>query len=84
MNNLKRKAGSRELQSGALAQQSGALAPTTERIVYCPNCGSNMIKRKSRPGLKSNFWYGCSSFPNCRSIILDINLKDKYFKNNKL
>lgn len=47
--------------------------------VYCPSCGSVMIKRKSRPGLKSKYWYGCSSYPKCTSIVLDINLKEKYF-----
>jgi ssDNA-binding Zn-finger/Zn-ribbon topoisomerase 1 len=52
------------------------------RDVYCPNCGSIMIKRKSRPGLKSKYWYGCGSYPKCRSIVLDINLKEKHFINN--
>jgi len=50
-----------------------------ERTVYCPKCKSKMIQRKSRPGLKSKFWYGCSSYPKCKSIVLDINLKDKHY-----
>ena len=52
----------------------------TKGVVYCPTCREPMIKRASRPGLKSKFWYGCSNYPLCRSIILDINLKDKHYK----
>lgn len=52
----------------------------SERIVYCPKCGSKMIKRRSKPGLKSQFWYGCSDYPGCRSIVLDINLKNKHYE----
>lgn len=33
----------------------------------CPKCGSEMVKRKAKSGANS-FW-GCSSFPKCRSII---------------
>ena len=33
----------------------------------CPKCGSEMVKRKAKSGTNS-FW-GCSSFPKCRSII---------------
>lgn len=51
----------------------------TEKHIYCPSCGSEMIKRKSRPGLASKFWYGCGNYPACKSIVLDINLKDKHF-----
>lgn len=51
-----------------------------EKNVYCPKCGKTMIKRKSKPGLKSEYWYGCSGYPGCRSIILDINLKEHHYK----
>lgn len=33
---------------------------------YCPSCGSAMVVRRSRYG---KLFYGCSQYPNCRSII---------------
>jgi ssDNA-binding Zn-finger/Zn-ribbon topoisomerase 1 len=36
----------------------------------CPRCGSSMVMRKTKQGhnIGKKFW-GCSSFPKCRSII---------------
>ena len=35
----------------------------TDKI--CPECGSFLVKRKSRYG---RFFYGCSTFPKCKHI----------------
>lgn len=37
----------------------------------CPNCGSSMVKRKG----KSGFFWGCSGYPDCKTIIADDNGK---------
>ena len=55
--------------------------PPRLKRVYCPKCKSLMVERESRPGLKSKHWYGCSAYPKCKSIVLDINLKDKHYNN---
>ncbi|WP_411746003.1 topoisomerase DNA-binding C4 zinc finger domain-containing protein [Reinekea sp.] len=36
----------------------------------CPKCGSNMLLRVSKRGqhIGQKFW-GCSSFPKCRTVI---------------
>jgi len=49
-----------------------------EKTVYCPSCGSKMIKRKNK--WKDTYWYGCSDFPNCRSVIQEKALRDRHFK----
>jgi len=35
--------------------------------VYCPDCSSPMIKRKSKWG--SGFWLGCSGYPRCSKTL---------------
>lgn len=36
----------------------------------CPNCGSEMVLRESKKGKNAgNKFWGCSSFPKCRTII---------------
>ena len=33
--------------------------------LICPECGSELLKRKSRYG---NYFYGCSNYPKCKHI----------------
>jgi hypothetical protein len=36
----------------------------------CPKCGSGMVVRESKKGANAgNKFWGCSTFPNCRSIV---------------
>ena len=42
-----------------------------EHPVYCPKCGSVMIKRKNK---YNQMFYGCGSYPNCHQTI-DIDIK---------
>lgn len=36
----------------------------------CPDCGSNMNKRKARRGrFKDRYFWGCNNFPKCDSIV---------------
>jgi ssDNA-binding Zn-finger/Zn-ribbon topoisomerase 1 len=39
----------------------------TKNIVYCPDCGCEMIKRKSKFG--DGYWYGCSGYPKCKKTL---------------
>lgn len=42
---------------------------TNHRLFYsgpwCPNCGSEMVKRIPREGQSFESFYGCRSFPRC-------------------
>lgn len=36
----------------------------------CPKCGGDMVKRKASKGTNAgNFFWGCSTYPKCRSIV---------------
>jgi ssDNA-binding Zn-finger/Zn-ribbon topoisomerase 1 len=37
------------------------------KIICCPDCGKEMIKRKSKWG--DGFWYGCSGYPKCKKTL---------------
>jgi len=40
----------------------------------CPKCGSSMVKRKTRKGkYAGNEFYGCATYPKCRSTINNLN-----------
>ncbi len=45
-----------------------------QKVNLCPKCGSPMVLRETKRGLNKgkNFW-GCSRFPQCRSMV---NIKD--------
>lgn len=38
----------------------------------CPNCGKPLIRRKNKNG---NFFWGCSGYPDCKTILQDLNGK---------
>ena len=40
-----------------------------EKVGICPDCGKDVIKRKSKTG---KIFYGCSGYPNCRFLSWDI------------
>ena len=63
-----RLAPTRQTHSQHVEQLNERHGPRTERI--CPKCGSQMLKRKSKRGanIGKQFW-GCSAFPQCRSIL---------------
>ena len=42
--------------------------------VDCPDCGGNIIKRKSKRG---RLFYGCSNFPDCNFMTWEEPIKDK-------
>jgi DNA topoisomerase-1 len=44
--------------------ETGLATDIPEKL--CPECGSQMVVRRSRFG---KLFYGCSKFPKCRSII---------------
>lgn len=43
---------------------------TTKQQPTCPKCGSDMVQRIAKQGIKAGqkFW-GCSNYPSCRSVI---------------
>jgi restriction system protein len=49
-------------------QHVNTMIAEKERQNVCPNCGSEMVKRKIKKGLNQGheFW-GCSTYPKCRS-----------------
>ena len=34
----------------------------------CPSCGSDMVKRVAKKGNIGNQFWGCSTFPRCRTV----------------
>ncbi|EIM63188.1 DNA topoisomerase III [Desulfobacter postgatei] len=51
----------------------------------CQACGKPLVKRESKKkgkGGKTNFWWGCSGFPECRQTYFDDNGKPR-FKDKK-
>ena len=43
---------------------------TDNETVFCPVCGSPMVKRVAKRGNNiGNEFYGCTQFPKCRGII---------------
>lgn len=41
-----------------------------QETIMCPKCGAPMVKRKAKKGINAgSFFYGCSNYPKCRSII---------------
>lgn len=68
--------------SGVIAEYSATLAPTIGAlfatdakkagvkvgpVVKCPSCGAAMNKRKGKLG----FFWGCSNYPDCKTILTD-------------
>lgn len=46
---------------------------TTHKILNpCPSCGKPLIRRKNKNG---NFFWGCSGYPDCKTILQDLNGK---------
>jgi restriction system protein len=52
------------------AQQTAAPMPPPPKDPVCPKCGSSMVKRTAKKGMRAGeqFW-GCSRFPACRSTM---------------
>lgn len=45
-----------------------------EEICDCPNCNGKIIKKRSKRG---KIFYGCSSYPNCKTAYWDMPLNEK-------
>lgn len=52
-----------------LQKISDSYSGKKDDTVYCPDCSSKMIKRANNWG--KGFWWGCSSFPKCRTTKKD-------------
>lgn len=46
-----------------------------EKEYFCPNCNKKLIRRKNKNG---NFWWGCSGYPDCKSMFFDSNGQPKF------
>lgn len=43
--------------------------PIAEKAGICPDCGKDVLKRKSKTG---KLFYGCSGYPDCKFISWDM------------
>ena len=48
------------------ANKETGLADELKEEKLCPNCGKNLVVRRSRFG---KLFYGCAGFPQCRTIV---------------
>ena len=64
---------STELQFKSLMERlqkiSDSYSGKKDDTVYCPDCGSKMIRRENNWG--KGFWWVCGSFPKCRTTKKD-------------
>jgi ssDNA-binding Zn-finger/Zn-ribbon topoisomerase 1 len=53
-----------------IEKMQNAPAKQKSNKISCPDCGQDMIRRKSKWG--DGYWYGCSGFPDCKKTMKDI------------